>query len=53
MTAQQFYNAIWMKEAANDSRGDWPIRFAEAYAAHVLKIRESIPVEVPPENETH
>ena len=33
MTAQQFYSEVWVKEHGADPRGDWPIRFAEAYAA--------------------
>lgn len=51
MTAQQFYSEIWIKGHADDPRGDWPIRFAEAYHLHMTieagSRAESAPQEAP------
>lgn len=37
MTPEQFYSRVWIKEHGNDPRGDWPMRFAAAYADYFVK----------------
>jgi hypothetical protein len=33
VSAEQFYHDAWTQEHGSDPHGDWPMRFAEAYAA--------------------
>jgi hypothetical protein len=34
--AQGYYEDVWIKEHSSDPGGDWPMRFAEAYAQYRL-----------------
>ena len=43
LTAEQFYREVWLKGADDDDpRGDWPIRFADAYTAD---LRAQLPAQ--------
>jgi hypothetical protein len=49
MTAQQYYSEIWIKQNAEDPRGDWPIRFAEAYHEYLNAASQPQPSAGQPE----